>query len=63
MNEPRPELTLPVDGNAFALMGRVKGALKSAGASKEHIKNFMVEATSGGYEDLLRTCSRYVEIK
>ena len=35
------------DGNAFSIMGRVKQALKRAGADKEYIDEYLSEATSG----------------
>lgn len=51
------------DGNAFAIMGKVKGALKSAGASSEEVKLFLEEAMSGDYSHLLRTCTKWVNVK
>ena len=35
------------DGNAFAIMGRVKQALRRSGADKEYIDKYLSEATSG----------------
>ena len=49
------------DGNAFAVMGRVCKALRRAGASDDTIQQFQKEATAGDYDDLLRTCMRWVE--
>lgn len=48
------------DGNAFAILGRVLGALRHAGVPKEERDEFMQEATSGDYEHLLQTCLRWV---
>ena len=41
------------DGNAFASMGRVKKALKQAGASTADISDYMTHAMSGDYDNLL----------
>ena len=51
------------DGNAFAIMGRVMGALKSAGVSKEEIDQYYAESTSGDYDNLLRTAMAWVSVK
>lgn len=50
------------DGNAFAILGRVSKALRNAGASKDEIDEFMAEATSGDYDNLLRTCMAWVSV-
>lgn len=49
------------DGNAFAILGRVSGALKRAGYP-DAAKAFYSEATSGDYDHLLRTAMKYVEV-
>ena len=49
------------DGNAFAILGRTKRALQSAGASPEDVAAFIGEATAGNYDDLLATVMRWVE--
>ena len=41
------------DGNAIAVMGRIKHALKRAGADKEYIDKYLSEATKGDYDHLL----------
>ena len=51
------------DGNAFAILGRVQRALKDAGASKIEIDRFTSEATSDGYDELIRTCMRWVKVR
>ena len=48
------------DGNAFAIMGRVSEALREAGVSKEEIKQYTDESTSGDYDHLLRTAMQWV---
>lgn len=51
------------DGNAFAIMGRVIGALRKANVSNEEIKLFKEEAMSGDYNNLLATCTKWVNVK
>ena len=58
-----PENYVPLvgeDGNAYAILGRVARALKRAGVSKEEIAEFRDEATSGDYDNLLRTVLAWV---
>lgn len=48
------------DGNSFAILGRVTGAMRRAGVSKEEREAFMAEATAGDYDHVLQTCMRWV---
>lgn len=48
------------DGNAFAILGRVTGALRRAGVDKDERDAFVAEATSGDYDNLLRTVLGWV---
>jgi len=41
------------DSNPFAIMGKVKQALKKAGADQEYIEQYITEATSGDYDNVL----------
>jgi len=50
------------DGNAFAIMGRVKRALRKAGADKEYIDKYMEESMSGDYDHLLVTAMKYADV-
>lgn len=50
------------DGNAFAIMGRVRSALRKAKVSKEDVDAFLKEATSGDYDHLLQTVMNTVEV-
>jgi hypothetical protein len=50
------------DGNAFALMGKIILALKRDHVPAEEIEAFKKEATSGDYDNLLRTCFRWVDV-
>lgn len=66
MEEPLSKPTVKLigqDGNAFAIMGSVKKALKSAGADKEYIDKYIIEATSGDYNHLLAVSMKYVNVK
>jgi len=49
------------DGNALAVLGAVRSALRRAGHAEE-ARQFTAEATSGDYEELLRTCMRWVTV-
>ena len=50
------------DGNAFALMGKVSAAMKSAGFNKE-AADFRTAAMSGDYDHLLCVCMDTVTVK
>lgn len=51
------------DGNAFAIMGAVKSALKKAGATEAELDEYFKESTSGDYDNLLRTAMKWVNVK
>ncbi len=67
-NEYLPPLTDAVvqltdeDGNAFAILGRVRRAILGSN-HPELAEQFVVEATSGEYYHLLATCLRYVTVE
>jgi hypothetical protein len=50
------------DGNAFAILGRVSGALRKAGATSGEVDEFQKQATSGDYDHLLSTCAEWVNV-
>ena len=50
-----------MDGNAFAIMGRVEGALRRGGVSKEEREVYLTESKSGDYNNLLRTAMAWVD--
>ena len=50
------------DGNAFAILGKVKQALGKAGAPPEDIKAFLKDAMSGDYNHLLCVCMDWVDV-
>ena len=49
-----------VDGNAFAILGYTKRAMKTAGLDSE-IKRMQEEATASDYYNLIAVCDRYVD--
>lgn len=50
------------DGNAFAIMSRVKASLRRAGVPSYEIDEYLSESMSGDYDNLLRTASEWVTI-
>ena len=58
--KPRVQLA-GLDGNAFAVMGRVRKALKNAGL-EEQIPKFLKEAQGGDYDNLLQVCLKYADV-
>ena len=51
------------DGNAFAIIGKVRNALEKAKVSKEEIKFFTEDAMSGDYNKVLSTCMEWVDVR
>ena len=51
------------DGNAFAILGRVKAALRKGGVSTEEQAQFLNEAMSGDYNNLLAVCMEWVDVR
>ena len=51
------------DGNAFAIIGRVRQALRRAKVSHEEIEEFTQEATSGDYDHVLQTAMKWVDVE
>jgi hypothetical protein len=65
MNAPLTKPTVKLigqDGNAFAILGRVKKALMQAGADKEYVDKYLKEATSVDYDHLLVVSMEYVDV-
>lgn len=50
------------DGNAYAIMAKVREALRRGKVDQSEIDNFLTEAMSGDYNHLLCTCMRWVEV-
>lgn len=51
------------DGNTFAIMANVSRALRQKKVDPEEIKKFQDEAMGGDYNNLLRTCVNWVNVK
>lgn len=51
------------DGNAFAILGRVKRALERGGVPQAEINQYFEEATSGDYNHLLATTMEWCEVE
>ena len=61
-----PEITVKLvgeDGNAFAILGKCRMAMKRAGCSQEEIDLFYKEATSGDYDHLLQICVKWFNLE
>nr|BDD45425.1 hypothetical protein 1 [Desulfobacteraceae bacterium] len=53
---------IDTNGNAFAIIGRVKDALLKAGADKGYVQQYMNQAMSGDYDNLLCITMDYVHV-
>ena len=51
------------NGNAFAILGAVQKALKRAGAPQSDIDEFMEQASSGDYNNLLNVAMEWVDVE
>ena len=50
------------NGNAFAIISRVRKALKKANYKQDDIEKFTKEATQGDYDNALQTCMKWVDV-
>ncbi|RZB34871.1 MAG: hypothetical protein SRB1_00639 [Desulfobacteraceae bacterium Eth-SRB1] len=50
------------DGNAFAVMGKVRKALRKAGADQEYIDSFIDKSMAGDYNHLLGVAMEYADV-
>lgn len=50
------------DGNAFRILGTVLRALRHAKVPQEQRDEFLRQATSGNYTNLLTTCMEWVDV-
>jgi hypothetical protein len=63
VRHPEVEVQLSgCDGNAFAIMGRVAGALRRAGVPEEEVDAYYAESQEGDYDHLLITAFRWVTV-
>ncbi len=51
------------DGNAFSILGRMSRHLRQGGVPTDEIVAFQTEAMSGDYNNLLRTCMKWVTVR
>lgn len=58
---PGADTLVGVNGNAYAVMGATKAALKRAGASPDFIKAYLDAATAGDYDHLLATSMAFLD--
>ena len=66
-NETKPLTNASVvltgtDSNAFAILGSVQRAILESN-HPELADQFFEEATAGDYDNVLRTCLRYVDVR
>jgi hypothetical protein len=65
--EPRyPDVAVKLvdeDGNAFAILGACRQAMRFARLPQAEIDAFMAEATSGNYDQLLQTCMAWFHVE
>ena len=60
-----PNITVQLtgnDGNAFAIMGAVRKALKREKVSADEIAEYTKQSTSGDYDNLLRVAMSWVTV-
>ena len=50
------------NGNAYAVIGAVRSALRRNKVSSEEIAAFANEAMSGDYDNVLTTCTNWVSV-
>lgn len=65
MNVKYPNIKVKLtgrDGNAFAIMARVREEMRRANVPAEERQAFYNEATSGDYNNVLATCMRWVSV-
>ena len=64
--EPKyPDITVELvgdDGTAFAILGAVCRALRHNGIRPDERDAFSKEAMAGDYDNLLRTCMKWVNV-
>lgn len=51
------------DGNAFAILGKVRLALKRNDVPQDQIDEYLAESMSGDYDNLLVTAMKWVDVQ
>jgi hypothetical protein len=49
------------DGNAFRILGATEKALRKGGVPEKEVKEYMTDAMSGDYDNLLRVTMDWVD--
>lgn len=65
-NIKHPEITVQIsgqDGNAFMILGICRRVMERAHLSQEEIDQFMKEAMSGDYNNLLATTMAWFDVE
>ena len=65
MSAKFPEIEVDLiglDSNAFSIIASVRKALNRGGAGKDQTDLFVQEATSGDYDHLLQTVTKWVSV-
>lgn len=60
-----PEIAVQLtgtDGNAMSVIGRITAALRRNKVSNDEINQFVEEAMSGDYDNVLATAMRWVDV-
>lgn len=50
------------DGNAFAIMAKVSGALRKEGVPASEVEDYLAESMEGDYDNLLQTAHKWVNV-
>lgn len=61
-----PQVTVQLsgmDGNAMAIVGRVRRALDRAGINDDVVETFVRQALSGDYDHVIQTCMKWVDVE
>jgi peptidase E len=60
---PKPEVELVgQSGNAFYIIGATQEQLRRSNVPKDIIDKFVAEATSGDYDNVIRTAMKYADV-
>ena len=51
------------DGNAFAIMAKVSGALRKESVPESEVEQYLAESMEGDYDNLLRTAMSWVNVQ
>lgn len=63
MPKTKAKISVDTNGNAFAILGAARKAMRRAGVDEKVIEKYTKKARSGDYDCLLRTTMEYVEFE